>query len=574
MDSPEYYTPRTIPENTKTPINKYSSEYYTPRTTPLDNKIPIKKYIYTKSSPISSDKVIIDIEPEVIESEVIDPESTIKLRDADIIEDAQKYLALEEHAILFRLYNDMTNIKYIREKTPEQINLLNDDFKDKLQIFKKKYGSIRDYDLSIQSFEDKITHGRNKESLLKLFDEPSNFNNQIDIKNRVDLNIITDVAMIDKTGVSSSYIFKAKFSNKPCFIKAFFISENNLLYEQKIYRYIHTRNELIKPYYEDYFVKLYSAIKISSRDFISFLNDNNVKIITRSAPWNTNHTFNRILSYSTHIYLIITEDIEGMSYKEFYELNYKDEKLITNTLFDIFYGIYLMNCRLKLMHNDTHFGNIMIKIDLPITSTKYQIDKVEYTRNKNYKLCFYDFDLSFLEGEPNPHLDDTWVVQNKKSAKDIWTILNSLAHFILIKSSDIDFRAKQYFVNNIFANNLYDPDYWVIPGNSDQYKNLDYIGSIIKIILNNSKSHRETLERNYYDYVTTGIFWNAYCVNNIQDPCVIPDDLFLYPLEVLHRYVNDEHISNILNFIDVNPFYKKYVKYKTKYLELKKLNAI
>ena len=277
------------------------------------------------------------------------------------------------------------------------------------------------------------------------------------------------------------------------------------------------------------------------------------------------------LNKNAYIYLIITEDIEGMTYTDFYKANYKNEDLITNTVFDIIYGIYLMNYRLKLMHNDNHFGNILIKLGLPETITKYQIDKIEYTRKKNYKLCFYDFDLSFLEGEENPHLDNVWIAQNKPSAKDIWTLLNSMVHCIKTNHTEVDYREKQYFLNSIFDNALYDPDYWSVPGNYELYKYLKYIGNIVYVILNHSIHNVETLENNYIDSINLGTFWNAYCVDNVQNPCVIPDEPSLYSLNVLYRFINDEHINKILGLIEVNPFYKKYIKYKTKYLELKKL---
>ena len=56
-----------------------------------------------------------------------------------------------------------------------------------------------------------------------------------------------------------------------------------------------------------------------------------------------------------------------------------------NTLFDMIYGIYLMNDRLKLMHNDNHFSNILIKTNLLETTCKYQIGNVEYIKKKKYR---------------------------------------------------------------------------------------------------------------------------------------------------------------------------------------------
>ena len=229
--------------------------------------------------------------------------------------------------------------------------------------------------------------------------------------------------------------------------------------------------------------------------------------------------------------------MEGDTYQNFYLSNYTDEKLITNTLFDMIYGIYLMNDKLKLMHNDNHFGNVLIKIGLPSIETKYQIDNTEYLKEKNYRLCFFDFDLAFLENENNDYLNrndnDHWIVQNKKSAKDIWTILNSFMRL----------------------NSVVNPA---------------YLTNIINTILNNSERHKEMIKKIDRETRSRSKFWNAYCEDNIQSFCIIPDEPFLYPLSVLERYIGNERIKSMLDFIDQDVYYRKYIKYKNKYLALKK----
>jgi hypothetical protein len=462
-------------------------------------------------------------------------------------------MASSDHAILLKLYNDMTNVTYIHEQTPEQIKILNDDFTEKLKIFKDTYGSIESWKLEITKFEDAILKGKNTERKLRLFDDilptTAKFNEEIDTK---DLPYITDkisdvlmnpyiMRRVHDINIPFTYIFRAKYNGNPCFIKSFFMGTSGIpeinknVYEQKIYRYIKTRDRRIKPYYEDYFVKLYDAFKIESTIFKDFLTINNVKFNSTVGlkDWTKNDDFVAMLDSNMYIYFIITEDIQGVTYHDFYRINNKNEELITNTLFDILYGIFLMNYRLKIMHNDTHFGNILIKTDLPSTATKYQIDKKEYTREKNYRLCFYDFDLGYLTGEPNPELYDGWVAQNKQSAKDIWTILNSL------------YRLYPSYNNHFIIEN-------------------------IKIILNNSEPQLQILKKIDSDNMTdpSNFFWNAYCVDNIQDPCVIPHEPEFYPLKVLQRYIKERHA--MLGLTEVNAFYKKYIKYKTKYLELKK----
>jgi hypothetical protein len=97
-----------------------------------------------------------------------------------------------------------------------------------------------------------------------------------------------------------------------------------------------------------------------------------------------------------------------------------------------------------------------------------------------------------------------------------------------------------------------------------------YIVQIINVIINNSETHMKLLEKIYNDAKTRPdiYYWNSYCKENIQRPCEIPDEPIFYPLEVLQRYIKDKYV--ILGLTEVNAFYKKYIKYKTKYLELKK----
>jgi hypothetical protein len=201
-----------------------------------------------------------------------------------------------------------------------------------------------------------------------------------------------------------------------------------------------------------------------------------------------------------------------------------------------------MNDKLKIMHNDNHFGNILIKIGLPEYESKYQIDKIEYIKNKNYRLCFYDFDLSYLEKYNNPYLnEDIKLVQNKKSAKDIWTLLNSI---IL----NLNYT---HILRNIFSTEPI----------------IDYFKLLVNNILDNSTENIKKLEKIYNE--SSSKFWNAYCLDNNQKNCIIPHEPYLYPLKVLERLINNKEIFEELNFIKVNSFHKKYLKYKNKYIKLK-----
>ena len=468
-------------------------------------------------------------------------------------------------------YDMMKDINQMHKKTPYEIDKLNKDFEELLdnvkkpkegQILNKEEGQILNKEEGqILNIEEKIREGKNRIEKLKLFDEKYNIT-KFNTKNICDLSLlIINPEIFHKKSHSTSYIFKAQYCTNPseykkCYIKAFFIREENLIYEQQIYNYIKTRNEQIKEYYEDYFVKVYDNFKVSDKDFTSFLRNNHLEC----------EELEMKLNFYSNIYLIITEDIEGITYKEFFENNYTDEDLMINTLFDMIYGIYLMNDRLKLMHNDNHFSNVLIKTNLLETSCKYQIGNVEYIKQKKFRLCFYDFDFSYLIDYINPYLQNKHsgksVIQNKFSAKDIWSLLNSILRSS--RENITNQNQRNYLINTIVHNKIYQQ--------LETFPQLNFYSKIINLILNNDKTKIDKLKNIYLDWRNKQKFWNANCVNNIQEPCNIPHEPELYPLNVLLRLIADDYIITKLKFITLNSLYKKYLKYKIKYIELKNIN--
>jgi hypothetical protein len=337
---------------------------------------------------------------------------------------------------------------------------------------------MSNYEFELKKFDDLITQGENRNGRLKLFDEPlTTFNETVSIKKYEELAILTDITMMIPNSLSSSYIFRAKYSGKQCYIKAFFNNSIGVLYEQKIYRYIGNRNKCIEPYFKDYFVEVYDTFKTTSYDFKRILEEHKVKIQGTTNLWSNNSKFKKDSFDNIYINLIITQDTGGITYHEFYQNNYKNENLITNTIFDIVYGLYLMNDKLKIMHNDNHFGNILIKTNLAPTESKHQIGKIEYTKTKNFSLCFYDFDLSYLQNEKNPYIETYYItVPNKRSAKDIWTLLNSLVYSIYYFNPPVQDTELNFFFNSIFMD-VEEND------TNKSYIYLKYINNIVYTIL-------------------------------------------------------------------------------------------
>ena len=316
---------------------------------------------------------------------------------------------------------------------------------------------------------------------------------------------------------------------------------------------------------------MYDNFKIIGSELSTLLDEQHsviqIKGINTTINWDS---YDKLLlkekiNVDTNLYFIITEDIQGSDYGKFYTTNIENESLITNTLFDMIYALYLLNDKLNIMHNDNHFGNILIKQDIPENDCTYVIDKMTFTRTKNYRICIYDFDAGYLFSKPNPVLLErpTKIIQNKKSCKDIWTLLNSLWFYIALcdesSCENISESTQAQIINAIVGDSIFENEEVF----NDKYK---YITEIVKVILNNNPTHIKL----YKDGIKSGFaghYWNSYCVNNISSQCIIPDYVDICALQVLQRFIKE--FSHKLNFKNVNPFYKKYLKYKYKYLNLK-----
>jgi hypothetical protein len=56
----------------------------------------------------------------------------------------------------------------------------------------------------------------------------------------------------------------------------------------------------------------------------------------------------------------------------------------------------------------------------------------------------------------------------------------------------------------------------------------------------------ERFEDGFIQHISSKKFWNAYCIDNVQEPCIIPDEPFLYPQNVLYRLIEDDYINKIV----------------------------
>jgi hypothetical protein len=101
------------------------------------------------------------------------------------------------------------------------------------------------------------------------------------------------------------------------------------------------------------------------------------------------------------------------------------------------------------------------------------------------------------------------------------------------------------------------------------YRHLDFYEKIIKLIVNNDRVILGLFKKTFTESLgSQPKFWNAYCENNYQIYCEIPNIPEISAKNILYRFINDDHFFEILGFTKVDPFYKKYLKYKNKYLQL------
>ena len=457
------------------------------------------------------------------------------------------------------------------------------EFKDELALFKQTYSIIpQNIKIRYDKIEKTINDGLLNQQNLQLFNEIYIFNNPIKTYNiSIFDSLISELVVFgSKSSASDSLVFRAKYNGNPCFIKMFsldnspFRKENSgLEYEQKIYKYLMERNHILKPYFQDYFVDVYDIFKINFIDFFNMMDNLNIKISGGNndgkiyySKTNLN-ALNKILpsifsGRDRMLYFTITEDIKGETYHDFLIKNITNEDIVIDTLFEILYATYLFNIRLGVFHNDNHFGNILIK---PYNiKREYIINKTSLIRNSNFRVCLYDFDLSYMFDNNNnileqPSNQSIGRINSINYGKDIWTIINSIGYMFNYDTSRVTFELDLWYKNmqnNFFGKKIHKEIY---------YKT--YIYDLIQNVFLQTNEQRENLYQNHMAITQFGKYWNSFCKLPVSSICIQPTYPELYPEILLKRYI--KFYKNKLLFIDANAYYKKYLKYKQKYIQLK-----
>lgn len=479
-------------------------------------------------------------------------------------------------------YKKLINYDYIISNINDLSQAIT-EFKEGLRKFETMYPimvpSIKEkYDAIIF----KIDQVYKIQQDMKLFNKDNDNVQPVKIENtNIFKTTITNIRVFgNKQSSSDSVVFKAYYNGKPCFIKMFSIDNASFLkknygleYEFKIYKYLMEKNNEVQQYFKNYFVNVYDVFKVDYYDFFSMIDYLNTKI--EGGPNNgkifysktKTNAYNKILpstlkGYDSMLYFTVTEDIQGETYNDFFNNNISNENIIIETIFDIVYAIYLLNNKLGIIHGDNHFGNILIKPEQ--RKQKYIIGDIVLERDVNYRICLYDFDLSYMIGNNNLILDEPFNISigrinNNNFSKDIWTILNSL-----MMQFNIDFtKTNSQWVlwyknmqNNLFGRQIHSEVYYET-----------YMYNLVNKVFLQSDEEKNNLYKNFLENKKNGTYWNSFCNFPITTKCTQPIYDNLCAKKVLFRYITE--YKNVLNFNNIISYHKKYLKYKNKYKQLK-----
>ena len=372
-------------------------------------------------------------------------------------------------------------------------------------------------------------------------------------------DLLTKISQKEYKSQPYMYVFKTTYNEQPAYIKMFYklpydeTITDRLLYEQQIYNYLKHRDARIKKIYKNYFIEMIDIFKIE-------INPETETILTQyiTAEQNEQRQIDlRILknifktAVNKTIYFLITKDNNVQSVQDYLYTNINAHTITDNDLieiiFEILYVIYLMNIRLNIKHNDLHFNNIMIKKLESPEIQEYRINNKIYTRNKQFQIYVYDFDLSYLDKHPNEFIKRyaRYGINNThNNSRDIWTLIKVLDWFQL--SLDI----KKIIFNILLNSN--------IELNEDD-----------DILINATNAKQLLLRHRNYNEKTQ---WaQEMCANFPREKdnlrCDEPDFKELHPDVVIDRYISKFKAN--LNFINENNYLQKYLKIKQKYLKLK-----
>lgn len=361
-------------------------------------------------------------------------------------------------------------------------------------------------------------------------------------------------------GASASLVGEGTYKDKNIYLKLFTnCKSQGLLYEKKLYEYLlrdFNKNEDKK----NFFIEPLKTFEITYNDSLSY-----VKYIKNLIKNKT------IRTPVTNLYGIITMNNKGINLINIiYNLIVdNDNNYIKILFFNLLYIIYILNIKLKIIHNDLHFNNIIyINED---SNINYDFESIKITLKNNYKLKVFDYDYSYTkeiginEIIENEICTELYGTCNYITKKDIWTLLVNLILiytqnkfddkteiflFDIIKTISNDSKYIELFIDTIMKSSKIHT-HRLCQIDKDEKTFLDKCGEDFDIYKN--LDIKDIIIKYYNKYIKDIITSNE----NKKETDSESDDIEYYKYQDYH-YQRDDDL-----------FYKKYLKYKMKYNNIK-----
>lgn len=366
--------------------------------------------------------------------------------------------------------------------------------------------------------------------------------------------IITE--FLRPNSASPTIIGKGMYNGKPAYYKMFYNGNepnkknsliSGLLYESEVYKFISEQNDDIQKYFIKFLYSSNSTLNDLYRN----------RIITNLRDSILLERMNALdIEYNSTIHIIVTENSNSITLNEFFN-NLTDDsvqhnynlmaKILTDIFELVFECIYVLNKKLHIQHNDMHFGNILIKHE---RNTYHPTNENKYF-DSYFKISVFDFDRAYHEGKNNMLLDefcDTGNGCNSLSLKDLFVFIQSLIFLYLTTINKPTHSLLSRYLKELLSS--------IVP--NDQ----------LIILVENMKQIQENKKNTH---------WSSYCASQIntndikllQYPCndTSKQDLLMGWLDSM--YEKFKNFNSNITKITFTYYYKKYLKYKEKYLKLK-----
>lgn len=449
------------------------------------------------------------------------------------------------------------------------------------------------------------------------WDGKSNNFSQGIIQARLEIDGIKNHKHSSESILTTGYLIKGN-ERLPVYCKWFKTTDNKLNYEKDIYTYIKqfvTSNPNIKETIEEHIIVPYEIHLIETKVLRLLLSneqdDNFVDLCLTFEIYNntpligiiTPNYDNSLTLYYQFAKIFKKYDVSN------YEAIYNEEKenvLIDNILteinpfeitfiemiFDLLYSFYLLHTQLDIMHNDNHFNNILY-YDTDVKQKTYHLGQTKITTLTNSTIRLFDFDLSTkirkhrnIASKNNTSLSSNnnhrclkYGSCNAHSQKDVYVIIVSLYKWYKIIKHNNSLRNLIFSIilclsdNNINLIKAIKYNTTTKPPTNNNFWSGYY--TLEKDIHNNYTNRFITVENNFANNIITPPNYNGLEITTVMSRFI---DEFCNKNLLLIRNKNDQgqYVYNTIEYIEPDALEeqinKKYLKYKRKYLELKRYN--